>query len=260
MEKRKLLLDFFSPLVSMYLITLTLLIPKETNSATDIIERKQICGGVAGVLCSEGYFCEYPTPNYPDAQGTCQKKIPKTLIQYGDFLWSSGNPQAAIRYYNEAYILISQTGDPYELLTLTARYLGLRHEQAAMDSYAKAISSANYMISRDPRHGEMHAYGLKALQDLVNYHSSTIRTIAASQKTQEWFRSRTAEVNKIIAAQTMPSPKPQPIPSKPREVPGPLPLDPSGHPLGIFCPPETMLLRGECVPNRDLPSGPLSGK
>ena len=175
-------------------------------------------------------------------------------MQYGDSLWKSGDPQAAIRYYDEAYILISQTGDPYGLLTLTARYLGLRHEQAAMNSYAKAISSAKYLISRDPRHGEMHAYGLKALQDLVNYHSSTIRTIAASDKTQEWFRLRTAEVNQVIAAQTTPSPSPKRKPTKSRDVPNPMPLDPSGHPLGIFCPAETTPLLGKCVPNRGLPS------
>jgi hypothetical protein len=45
-----------------------------------------------------------------------------------------------------------------------------------------------------------------------------------------------------------------PVP-QPSGAPNPPPLNPSGHPLGIFCPPDTIAIGGECVPNRTLPPG-----
>ena len=47
---------------------------------------------------------------------------------------------------------------------------------------------------------------------------------------------------------------PQPDSSQ-RGTPRSSALDPSGYPLGIFCPPESILVRGECVPKRVLPPG-----
>lgn len=34
-------------------------------------ENGVFCGGIAGILCPEGYTCEYDG-NYPDASGTCK--------------------------------------------------------------------------------------------------------------------------------------------------------------------------------------------
>lgn len=36
---------------------------------------KKICGGIAGILCPEGYTCN-KKGNYPDASGTCIKILP----------------------------------------------------------------------------------------------------------------------------------------------------------------------------------------
>lgn len=37
------------------------------------------CGGFAGetgeFACPSGYYCKYPKPIYPDAQGVCVKKV-----------------------------------------------------------------------------------------------------------------------------------------------------------------------------------------
>jgi hypothetical protein len=241
----------------MCLITITLILPRDGKAAADITA----CGGVAGISCPQGYFCEYPTPSYPDAQGICREKTGKVLIEQGDLLARSGDQQAAVRYYNEAYTLASQTADPYTTGALADRYLRLRNEQAAMDSYAKAISYGSQWMNRDPGRGQTYAYGLKALQDLVNYYNSTIRMLPATQPTQEWFRARTVEANNLVSAKAYPSGPMQPGPQKDPQRPMPTPVpDPSGHPSGIFCPPGTTLLGGNCVPILPFPQGLPPGK
>jgi hypothetical protein len=161
-----------------------------------------------------------------------------------------------VAYYNQVSMLAPQTADPYAMIALTDRYLRLRYEQAAMDSYARAISYAFHWMNRDPGRGQMYASGLKAMQELVNYYNSALRLLPASQTTHEWFRSQTVEANKIVAAQTgpqgsaQPTPRQEPLPPRPTPVP-----DPSGHPAGIFCPPGTTSLGGNCVPILPFPQG-----
>lgn len=37
----------------------------------------QMCGGIAGIMCSEGYICNMQGKTYPDASGICVEKIKK---------------------------------------------------------------------------------------------------------------------------------------------------------------------------------------
>ena len=38
------------------------------------VEEGGFCGGIAGVQCPNGYYCDYGGKNYPDASGTCIKE------------------------------------------------------------------------------------------------------------------------------------------------------------------------------------------
>ena len=232
-----------------------ILLPSEIRSAAWIDEPRQICGGVIGRPCPEGYFCAYPRPSYPDAQGICREKTSKALIEYGDVFGMSGDAQTAIGYYSQAYTMAAETGDPYAMVALADRYLRLRYEQPAMDSYAKAISFASRSINEDPGRGQRYAFGMKALQDAVSYYNSTIQMLPASPATREWFKSQVLEANNLLASQTspplQPPPQRQPQPGMPTPVP-----DPSGMPPGIFCPPETVWLGGNCVPILPFPGLP----
>jgi hypothetical protein len=60
-----------------------------------------------------------------------------------------------------------------------------------------------------------------------------------------------------LSPQELPAPQ---LDSSRPGIPQPSALDPSGYPLGIFCPPETTLVRGECISNRALPPGLSSAK
>lgn len=42
-------------------------------AAADQDPGEKICGGVAGIECPQGFQCEYPEPNFPDAQGVCKE-------------------------------------------------------------------------------------------------------------------------------------------------------------------------------------------
>ena len=54
--------------------TLTLIISAYTNiAAADQSPGERVCGGVAGIECPQGYRCEHPEPNFPDAQGVCKE-------------------------------------------------------------------------------------------------------------------------------------------------------------------------------------------
>jgi len=48
----------------------------EINNATDNNENK-MCGGIAGIICPEGYTCDMQGKTYPDASGICVEKISK---------------------------------------------------------------------------------------------------------------------------------------------------------------------------------------
>ena len=52
---------------------LTFIISPCPNTAVAELPQKEICGGIAGIACSQGYQCEYPEANDPDAQGVCKK-------------------------------------------------------------------------------------------------------------------------------------------------------------------------------------------
>ena len=140
---------------------------------------------------------------------------PNDWVVYGDNLWRSGNPQAALPYYFQAYNLASRTGDPYVMSFLAANYLALHYEQAAAQCYAAALSYALQWMRSDPGRGPRFAYGFKALQDLVNYYNSTLRTIPASQATQDWFSSQTRQAANAVAVVVAPPPQPSPTPPQP---------------------------------------------
>lgn len=51
--------------------------PLPTQSQITPTQKQQMCGGIAGIKCPDGYVCEM-TAMYPDASGTCTKKEPYT--------------------------------------------------------------------------------------------------------------------------------------------------------------------------------------
>jgi hypothetical protein len=136
-------------------------------------------------------------------QGSLQhSKNPRDWINYGDNLWRSGSPQAAVAYYNYAHYYASYAYEPYSMVDLAIRYLMLRNEAAALDSYARAKSYAYYWMNRDPARGQQYGYGRNALQYLVNNYNSTLHKLAASQQTQQQLRAQAIEANNVVAAQT----------------------------------------------------------
>lgn len=170
----------------------------------------------------------------PTAKAQAQDQV-LSLIQYGDSVWRSGNPQGALPYFNQAYNLAQPTGNPYYMFYLSGAYLGLGYEQAAATCYYNAVTNAYNWMNRDPGRGQMYAFGLNALQALVGYYNNTLRMIPASQTTQQWFRSQTVAAQNVVNAQAAPRPQqpatpPQTATPAPRtqqpSTPGPTDWDP----------------------------------
>jgi hypothetical protein len=79
--------------------TLILAIVADTSTPEENIT----CGGFAGVHCPEGYYCNYPEPNFPDAQGICKKvdycNDPKNYEEWTRFFQSAPENETAIRLF-----------------------------------------------------------------------------------------------------------------------------------------------------------------
>lgn len=82
--------------------TITLLTITPIDSVAHAVDGPgpHVCGGVAGVSCPDGYFCEYPEPRYPDAQGICRLQSGSVTLEQdtdrpGSDYWNFDLSQAA---------------------------------------------------------------------------------------------------------------------------------------------------------------------
>lgn len=64
---------------------------------------EKICGGIAGIECPQGYQCEYPEPNFPDAQGVCKKidycNDPKAYADWSRYFQSAPENDTVIQLF-----------------------------------------------------------------------------------------------------------------------------------------------------------------
>jgi hypothetical protein len=58
---------------AVYALFALAMLPTTSASAA---KEGEMCGGIAGIACDEGLFCEYPAGqcNTPDLSGACEKK------------------------------------------------------------------------------------------------------------------------------------------------------------------------------------------
>jgi hypothetical protein len=85
--------------------TFTLTITSYTNIVADTSapEKGAICGGIAGIQFPEGYYCNYPEPYFPDAQGVCKKidycTDPKNYEEWTRFFRTAPENETIIRLF-----------------------------------------------------------------------------------------------------------------------------------------------------------------
>ena len=234
-------------------LIISLILPNQAKAGEPV----RFCGGIAGISCPDGSFCQYPNPMALSKRGICRERTSKALIEYGDTHGMSGDAQGATAYYDRANNLAAQNADPYAMVMLSDRYLRWHHERAAMESYRRAVAYASQWINEDSGRGQRHAVGVTALQNVINNYTSTLQLLPASPATGDWFKSQTLAANDLLAARTSRPSAKQSMPQKePQLAIAPPVPDPSAVPPGIFCPPETMSLGGHCLSNMAVPSLP----
>jgi hypothetical protein len=216
-----------------------------TGSALDppgtVTQQAKLCGGLAGIECPQGYKCEYPEPNYPDAQGVCKKR---------------NNPppgSGAEKPFTLEYD-VDRPGSDYRNFDLPQAGAEACRDACADDPQCQAFTYVKPGIQ-----GPNGRCWLKQSVPQPGPSSCCVSGVKAGGPPVPNPTGQPTGMNcppgTVFLSDQCVSVGPPP------EVRPPV-VDPSGHPLGMHCPPGPMALGSQCVstnPPPDVPPPPPLG-
>jgi hypothetical protein len=217
---------------------LTFVISPYPHTAVAELPQEKVCGGVAGIACPQGYQCEYPEPNFPDAQGVCKKsnQPPPPLPLSG--------PSPAISLALEYDV--DRPGADYRNFDLPQAGAEACRDACADDPQCQAFTYVKPSVQ-----GPNARCWLKQSAPQAGFSSCCVSGVKTGGPSVPTPTGQPTGMNcpagtALISGQCVSV-------GPPPEVRPPV-VDPLGHPLGMNCPPGTMALGGQCV-STNPPSG-----
>lgn len=222
-------------------ITITLLLIRPMDSTADVVDGPaphisgqgpDICGGVGGISCPDGYFCEYPEPRYPDAQGVCKPQNSSVMLEYDT----------------------DRPGSDYRHFEMTQGTPELCRAVCVGDPPCKAFTYVKPGVQ-----GPKARCWLKQAVPQAGPSSCCVSGVKAGGMLPPTPTGQSSVLNCPPGTTAWAG---QCVPVGPPPGVQPPVVNPSGHPLGINCPPGTTVLAGQCVsmsPPRGVPPPPPLG-